>query len=126
MKAAFAAHVFLYAPSAQALTIHNDNGGYVLEYVIRFHRAAKPIRIMGACKSACTLALTHASTCVGPRASLWFHAPSVFGRPNNRVKRWLMAQYPARIRTWINSHGGLSSRLITLSGPALRARVRSC
>lgn len=113
-------------PQALALEIQTDNGGRVFEYALRFQHVSKPIRIMGACRSACTLALAYPSTCVGPRASLTFHAPYGAGRHNGRVARWVMGRYPASIRAWIRAQGGLTSKLITLSGPALRARVRSC
>ena len=121
-RAALAVVAALLLPSsANALDIHNDNGGTAIAYAARFARAEKPIRVFGNCASACTLALKYPSTCAGPRAAFRFHAAT-----HPRITQWMWAQYPARIRAWINSHGGLSSRLITLSGPALRARVRSC
>ncbi len=117
---ALALALSLSSPAA-ALDIYNDNGGMAIEYAVRFERASKPIRVFGTCSSSCTLALKYPSTCAGPRAAFRFHAAT-----HPRLTRWLMAQYPARIRNWIKSKGGLTSRLITLSGPALRSRVRSC
>jgi len=115
----------LSSPSA-AITVHNDNGGYVFQYAKRFQHAKKPIRIMGSCKSACTLALAYSSTCVGPNASLTFHAPFGAGKHNGRIGQWLMGRYPAAIRSWIRSRGGLTSRAITLRGAELRRLVRQC
>lgn len=114
------------ASPAVALDIHNDRGGYLFEYVIRFERAAKPIRILGTCASACTLALRYSSTCVGRGAVLRFHAVYGAGPHNARLTRWLMAQYPVAIQQWISSQGGLTGRLIDLRGEALRRRIREC
>ena len=111
---------------ANGLDIYNDNGGRVFSYAIRFEYAPKPIRILGRCMSACTLALAYPSTCVGPRASLVFHAPYGAGAHNGVAKKWMMGRYPAPIRAWIAAHGGLTSRPITLRGAALRKIVRSC
>jgi hypothetical protein len=126
--AAFAAMAVLalsFTP-ANGLNIHNDNGGLVLKYALRFEYAPKPIRILGRCMSACTLALAYPSTCVGPRASLVFHAPYGAGKHNAAAKRWVMGRYPARVRSWIKAQGGLTSKPITLRGSALRNIVRSC
>jgi hypothetical protein len=124
--AAVAALALSFAAPSEAATIHNDNGGYVFQHAMRFARASKPIRIMGSCKSACTLALSYPSTCVGPRASLTFHAPFGAGKHNARIKQWLLGRYPATIRSWIRAQGGLTSRAITLRGAELHKRVRSC
>ena len=117
---AVVAALLLSSPAA-ALDIYSDNGGMALEYAVKFARASKPIRVFGNCASSCTLALKYPSTCAGPRAAFRFHAAT-----HPRITRWLMAQYPASIRAWIRARGGLTSRLITLSGPELRARIRKC
>ena len=113
------------APS-HALIIRNDNGGHVYSYAIRYAHAQKPIRIMGSCKSACTLALHYRSTCVGSDASLWFHAVRGAGKHNRRLTQWVYGLYPPAVRTWIRSHGGLTSRPIILRGAELRRIVKSC
>lgn len=126
-KIAFAAMAALaLSLPAHGLDIHNDNGGRVFSYALRFEYAPKPIRILGRCMSACTLALAYPSTCVGPRASLVFHAPYGAGAHNGDAKKWMMARYPAGVRTWIKAQGGLTAKPITLKGHALRKIVRSC
>ena len=119
--AALAVLLSFATPAAAALDVYNDSGGYVIAYAAKYARASKPIRVFGNCASACTLALKYPSTCVGPRAAFRFHAAT-----HPRATQWMIAQYPASIRSWIRAHGGLTKRLITLSGPELRARVRSC
>lgn len=124
--AAVAAFCLSLTTPSHAITINRDNGGYVFEYAKRYAKARKPIRIMGPCMSACTLALAYPSTCVGPNASLTFHAAAGAGKHNARVTHWLMGRYPAAIRSWIRSKGGLTTRAITLRGSELRARVKRC
>lgn len=117
----------LWPSSAEAITILNpDRGGYVFEYAQKYHRASRPIRIMGLCASACTLALTYRDTCVGPNAVLKFHSVFNAGNHRARLNQWVMGRYPPAIRSWVQSRGGLTSKPITLSGSELRRRVRRC
>lgn len=108
-----------------ALDIYHNNGGLVFNMARQLHHT-KRIRIMGTCASACTAALNNPRTCVGPNARLIFHAPYGAGRHNARIKQWLMGLYPASVRSWIRSQGGLTARPITLSGAELSKRVRRC
>lgn len=121
MRPILPALLLLCAPPAAALEIHADNGGTVLLYVMRFEAADKPIRIMGPCRSACTLALAYPGTCVGPDASLTFHAAST-----PVLTRWMERAYPPPVRAWIRSRGGLTRKLITLKGAELRRIVKEC
>ena len=123
--AAVAAALSLATPAA-AITINYDMGGNVASYIMKFSSARKPIRIMGHCASACTIALRYPSTCVGPRARLTFHSVSGAGRYTANFNRMLMSAYPPAVKSWIRARGGLTSRMITLSGAELRKRVRSC
>jgi hypothetical protein len=57
--------------------------------------------------------------CVTPRAKLVFHsawdaaADETVAADGNRI---LWASYPGSVRQWIERHGGLHARLITLDG----------
>jgi hypothetical protein len=109
--------------AAEALA---DNGGYVLQYAVKYARAEKPIRLPRVCKSACTLALKYESTCAPEGAELWFHAVSGAGEHNARMTRWVFNYYKPSVRSWIRANGGLTSRFIVLRGAALRRVVRVC
>jgi hypothetical protein len=109
-----------------ALTVRDDSGGLVLQKAIEFDRAPKPIRVMGSCRSACTLVLAYPSTCAGPGAEFVFHAPFGAGKFDERIRRWMMGRYRAPVRAWIRSRGGLTSRPVTLRGEELRRLVRAC
>ena len=103
------------------MIIDYDLGGVVGEYVSRYVREG-PAEIRGVCESACTLALSDPRSCVGPHAVLGFHAAS---NPNGT---WFMrAMYPQGVRDWIDAHGGLTPRMIYLTGrEAARVGIRSC
>jgi hypothetical protein len=114
----------LVAP-AGATTIYEDDGGMAIQKAIQYDHASKPIRVMGRCASACTLVLAYESTCAGPSASFVFHAP--FGSKGaDMVGAWMMKRYRPAVRAWIRAHGGLTHRLITLSGNELHKLVRTC
>lgn len=116
--------------SVQDKVIVNDRGGYVMKYalaVARDRESGEPVRIMGRCASACTLYLSLPNVCIGPRAYFQFHAP--YGsnpKANQYVKEYMMKEYPAWVRNWINKNGGLSRRLLTMSGKAASRHVRRC
>jgi hypothetical protein len=65
------------------------------------------------------------------RAVLGFHAArSIDGRGRiyrePEATRLVLETYPAKIQHWIRRHGGLSSRLLKLRGPALARIYRRC
>ena len=64
------------------LDIWNDKGGNVLQMVQRrseLQNSRRPIRIRGTCSSACTILTTLPNACLGPRATIGFHAPRIPG-----------------------------------------------
>ena len=118
--------------------IVNDPGGEVSSYVRKFHElrdSGKRVIIDGLCLSACTLLtgiVPRDRVCVTGRAVLGFHAASYYDDtsrslvPTRQGSRLVMQLYPPEIRSWINRHGGLTPRLITLRGRELAALYRTC
>lgn len=110
--------------------ITNDRGGTVIEYALKaaeIERSGRRLVIKGRCASACTIYLRYPKTCVTPSASLQFHAP--YGASPHALraaKAYLLKSYPAKVRAWIARQGGLTSRLLTLRGRELMARVKAC
>ena len=106
--------------------ISNDRGGYVVQYALKIAKEKEP-HIVGLCASSCTLRLGHPRVCVGPRAVLIFH--SAWGSSPSSIRAanaYMLSRYPAEIRTWINSNGGLTKRQLTLSGKAAMKFMRRC
>jgi hypothetical protein len=69
--------------------------------------------------------------CVTPKAVLRFHSPRWVDRqgrqyPATAETRLVAATYPARVRTWIERHGGLTSKPILLRGRELAAMFPRC
>ena len=123
--------------AAAAVRIADDHGGNIGAYWLRYTalRASKDqVIIDGACSSACTLVLglvPSSRICVTRNALLGFHAawrPGFLGIPviNEPATRTLMSLYPIPIRQWITRNGGLSSKMIYLSGPDLMALYQEC
>ena len=118
--------------------IVNDPGGEVSSYVRKFHElrdSGKRVIIDGLCLSACTLLtgiVPRDRVCVTGRAVLGFHAASYYDDtsrslvPTRQGSRLVMQLYPPEIRSWIDRHGGLTPRLITLRGRELAALYRTC
>jgi hypothetical protein len=124
-------------PAAADVRILSSAGGSVGEFLRAFQalrESGERVIIDGPCLSACTLVVIMVPRdriCVTRRAVLGFHAARGLdekGRlwPEPRATRVVLAAYPAPIRSWIVRHGGLTSRLILLRGPALRAMYPSC
>lgn len=119
-------------PVAPVVVIQYDPGGIVGEFEDRlseYYAAGVKVRILGDCISACTLVtqLPRDNVCVGPDASLQFHAP--FDDQGVRRKEWtraMRAGYPADVGRWIDKHGGLGLYLIKLKGAALRRLFHIC
>ena len=90
--------------------------------------------IDGKCSSACTLVLGIVPArriCVTQNAVLGFHAawrPNFLGFhvTNEPATRTLMSYYPPPIRQWIARNGGLSDKMLYLSGRELMALYREC
>ena len=90
--------------------------------------------IDGTCSSACTLVLGLVPTrriCVTRNAVFGFHAawrPGFLGLPviNGPATRTLWSLYPMPIRQWIARNGGLTDKMLYLSGSDLFALYREC
>src|SRR5580658_2643279 len=125
------------AASADVLIV-NDPGGEVSSYVEKFQQvrdSGERVVIDGPCLSACTLLtgiVPRDHVCVTGRAVLGFHAASYYDDasrslvPTREGSRLVMRLYPQQIRSWIDRHGGLTPRLITLRGRELSALYHSC
>ena len=111
----------LFASPASALVIRDDHGGVVSDY-LHHYLTSGPVEIVGLCESACTLALADPRTCVTPDARLGFHEAS---NPGGTRFMWLMM--PERVQFWIATHGGLTPRIVEMSGrEAINLGVRAC
>ncbi|MFT4014926.1 MAG: hypothetical protein QM682_16365 [Paracoccus sp. (in: a-proteobacteria)] len=78
----------LAAPGAQAqgrgkpVVILNNKGGNVMEavnYRNELQRSGHPVEVRGYCRSACTIYITLPNACLGPKATVGFHAPRIPG-----------------------------------------------
>ena len=66
----------------QFIDVVNDRGGNVLQMVQtrqQLDASGKTIRIRGYCRSACTMLTTLPRACLGPGATIGFHAPRIQG-----------------------------------------------
>jgi len=125
-------------PSAMAVVrIKADPGGQIgpyLETLVALRSSGERVIIDGPCISACTMVLgviPRDRICVTTRARLGFHAawhPGDDGRPvtSRAATQLLMEVYPQNVRSWIKERGGLSERMMYLSGRELAAMYRPC
>lgn len=124
---------------APVVVVQEEPGGAVAAFDarIRAYRAqGVTVRIEGYCNSACTMlaSLPADRICVGPDASLGFHRAfyatssdlTDMSVPSPRGTAVLMRHYPARLRAWIASKGGLTKNLIVLRGAELLSLFREC
>jgi hypothetical protein len=130
--------IFAVSPGATAaLRITDDRGGNIGAYWSRFSAVRdsnEPVIIDGKCSSACTLILGLVPSrriCVTKNAVLGFHAawrPGFLGLPviNAPATRTLLSSYPPAIRQWIARNGGLTDKMLYLSGRDLLALYREC
>jgi hypothetical protein len=117
--------------------IVSDPGGQIgpyLENLQALRKSGERVIIDGPCLSACTLVLgviPHERICVTPRAKLGFHAawnPGGNGRPvtSKAATQLLMDIYPEAVRLWIKERGGLTPKMMFLSGRELTAMYHPC
>jgi hypothetical protein len=118
--------------------IVGDPGGEVSSYIHKFQgvrNSGQRVVIDGPCLSACTLLtafIPKDHICVTKRAVLGFHAASYYDDasrslvPTRSGSRLVMRLYPAEIRSWIQRHGGLTPKLITLRGRELAGLYATC
>jgi hypothetical protein len=123
--------------SDAAVRIVEDAGGRIETYVDKYKgvlSSGEMVIIDGFCASACTIVLgtvPHDKICVTSRAKLGFHAawdPGSNGRriTNPEATQSLYSMYPFEVRHWIDQRGGLTRRMIFLSGRQLAAMYRPC
>jgi hypothetical protein len=138
--AALLAALFVLAgtgASDAALRIAQDQGGRIETYVGKYQAvrgSGERVIIDGSCVSACTIVLgtvPHDRICVTSRARLGFHAawdPDARGRKitNFQATQTLYSMYPFEVRRWIDQRGGLTPRMIYLSGRELASMFRPC
>ncbi len=128
-------HPSLYAQSY--IVISDDVGGRIGTYVEAFsavRASGQKVVIDGVCLSACTLVLgiiPRHRICARPHSRLGFHAawhPGPDGRPvtSEAGTQALWDVYPAYLRKWILSQGGLSRKMIYAHGKTLREVVAIC
>ncbi|MDO5530035.1 MAG: hypothetical protein Q4F71_11585 [Paracoccus sp. (in: a-proteobacteria)] len=94
--------------SAAPIVIRDDRGGHVLSAMQRREELAssgRPVEIRGYCRSACTIYITLPNACLGPGATVGFHAPRIAGTniiaPG--VDQMMGQYYRGGIRTrWFN------------------------
>ena len=102
--------------------------------ILEVRNSGEKVVIDGACLSACTLVLgivPRNRICVTRKAMLGFHAawmPGTNGKPVPSAvgTQALWDLYPQNIRHWINSRGGLSSKMMFLRGSELMAMYPEC
>jgi hypothetical protein len=123
--------------SDAAVRIGQDRGGRIGAYVDKYQglrSSGEMVIIDGLCLSACTIVLgsvPHDKICVTSRAKLGFHAawnPASNARKitDPKATQTLYSMYPFEVRRWIDQRGGLSPRMILLSGRELAAMYRPC
>jgi hypothetical protein len=135
LGAALAALTASAAPAA--VRIKADPGGQIgpyLEELEQLKGSGERVIIDGPCLSACTMVLgviPRNRICVTPRARLGFHAawhPGENGRQvtSRAATQLLMDIYPENVRSWIKERGGLTPRMMFLSGRELAAMYQTC
>ena len=124
--------------SARAeVRILSSPGGQVgpfIELFDKVRQTGERVVIDGPCLSACTLVLMTVPSeriCVTRRAVFGFHAARsmdqrgrLYAEPE--ASKAVHAAYPEPVRSWINRHGGLTSRMLLLRGRELAAMYPSC
>jgi hypothetical protein len=134
------ASAFLFAcagDSHAVVRIANDRGGLIQRYLDRYDQlkdTGQTVVIDGLCASACTILLSKVPSnriCVTEKANLAFHAAWDLGpggrhTTNPEATRTMYLMYPAPVRNWISTQGGLSPRMIFLRGPRLEDMFARC
>jgi hypothetical protein len=123
--------------ASATVRIKADPGGQIgpyLENLAALKDSGERVIIDGPCLSACTMVLgviPPNRICVTPRARLGFHAawhPGENGRPipSRAATQLLMDIYPENVRSWIRERGGLTPRMMYLTGRELAAMYHTC
>jgi caspase domain-containing protein len=134
-----AAAATLSASSAHAtIVISNDLGGLISDYAARWisvRDSGEQVVIDGRCVAACTLVVgmvPREKVCATSKAVLGFQGAWRKGADGKRdfsgtvANQAMMDVYPADVRKWITGRGGLSSKILYLSGRELAEMVPPC
>ena len=103
-----------------AVSISANRGGELYAYarnVSLARQQGRTVAISNYCQSACTLylSLPPEQLCISVGTQFSFHRAYGASRSANEIgSQYMMSKYPYWVRNWINSHGGLSNRLIDM------------
>jgi hypothetical protein len=112
---------------AETIEVYDDHGGSVKAYNVRWARLGARgvnVKIVGPCQSACTVLLGHiprSKICVTPNASFGFHLAK-----REDATAMLRQLYPADIKRWISSHGGLTADFKWMRAPDTYRYFKKC
>lgn len=115
------------------LTIRHDGGGNIAAYADLIDMlGTKEVRIVGVCKSACTMFLGAQNVCVDPHASLGFHGPD--GKDESiayllQLVDKIASHYPPELAREFREDWGLYQDLTWRTGAdilAMAPSLRSC
>lgn len=127
-----------FVPALADVRITASNGGNVVAYLQFFavlEQSGERVILDGPCFSACTLvlaAIPRERLCVTSRAVLGFHAAQLLDTrsrkryPAPAATQLLASTYPEGVRSWIERHGGLTSKVIILRGQELASLYSRC
>src|SRR5262249_29695751 len=123
--------------ASAAVRIKSDPGGQIgpyLEELVALRGSGERVIIDGPCLSACTMLLG-----VIPRERIGFRGGAGLGSnaawhpgaegqrvPSREATRLLMDIYPEHVRSWIKERGGLSPKMMFLTGRELAAMYPTC
>jgi hypothetical protein len=112
---------------AETIDVFDNHGGRVSEYDARWAALGQRgvhVRIVGPCKSACTVLLGHiprSHICVLPQARFGFHLAHLAS-----ATATLWGAYAGDIRAWIKAHGGLKRDFIWMHAPDIYRYFHKC
>lgn len=121
----------------RTIYISHDAGGDLGLYQVKAKVARElnlKVVIDGVCASACTMliGLPSSQVCATDRARLHFHkarlAKTVANgrRVLSEANRMMLASYPSGVRRWIESHGGLTNRMLRMGSADVLRFMRRC
>ncbi len=117
---------------SEAVIIAGDAGGNIVTYAMQaaaYKSAGTTLQVSGNCDSACTiyLSLPNSQICVTPAANFRFHAPMAGNmRAKTVAHQFVRGKYPKWVRSWIDSNGGLTAKLITMDFAFSRKHLPVC
>jgi hypothetical protein len=121
----------LPAGQAKTINISDNHGGSVAQYEARWAELARlgvSVRVVGPCKSACTLLMAHiprSRICVTPEASFGFHLANSAGGAA-LAERAYSSSSVSDLKAWFAAHGGLTHDFMWMSAPDTYSYFRKC